>query len=34
VVSLDPPVFQVQKGRQVVILPTPIKQGDLLLGVK
>lgn len=34
VVSLDPPVFQVQKGKQVVILPTPIKQGDLLLGVK
>ena len=34
VISLDPPVFQVQKGKQVVILPTPIKQGDLLLGVK
>ena len=34
VISLDPPVFQVQKGKQVVILPTAIKQGDLLLGVK
>ena len=34
VTSLDPPVFQVQKGKQVVILPTPIKQGDLQLGVK
>ncbi len=34
VVSLDPPVFQVQKGKQVVILPPAIKQGDLLLGVK
>jgi branched-chain amino acid transport system substrate-binding protein len=33
VISLDPPVFQVQKGKQVVILPTPIKQGSLLLGV-
>ena len=34
VVSLDPPVFQIQKGRQVVILPAAIKQGDLQLGVK
>jgi branched-chain amino acid transport system substrate-binding protein len=34
VVSLDPPVFQVQKGKQVVILPPAIKQGDLQLGVK
>jgi branched-chain amino acid transport system substrate-binding protein len=34
VVSLDPPVFQVQKGKQVVILPKAIKQGDLQLGVK
>ena len=34
VVSLDPPVFQVQKGKQVVILPAGIKQGDLQLGVK
>ena len=34
VISLDPPVFQVQKGRQVVILPAAIKQGDLQLGVK
>lgn len=32
--SLDPPVFQIQNGKQVVILPTPIKQGDLRLGVK
>jgi len=34
VVSLDPPVFQVQNGKQVVVLPTAIKQGDLQLGVK
>ena len=34
VISLDPPVFQVQKGKQVVILPTAIKQGNLQLGVK
>ncbi len=34
VTSLDPPMFQVQKGKQVVILPAAIKQGDLLLGVK
>ena len=32
--SLDPPVFQVQKGTQVVILPAAIKQGSLQLGVK
>jgi branched-chain amino acid transport system substrate-binding protein len=32
--SLDPPVFQVQKGKQVVILPAAIKQGSLQLGVK
>jgi branched-chain amino acid transport system substrate-binding protein len=34
VTSLDPPVFQVQKGKQVVILPAAIKQGNLQLGVK
>ncbi len=34
VVSLDPPVFQIQKGKQVVILPVAIKQGSLQLGVK
>lgn len=33
-VALDPPVFQVQKGKQVVILPAAIKQGTLQLGVK
>jgi len=32
--SLDPPVFQIQKGTQVVILPAGIKQGNLQLGVK
>jgi branched-chain amino acid transport system substrate-binding protein len=32
--SLDPPVFQIQKGKQLVILPAPIKQGSLQLGVK
>ncbi len=34
VTSLDPPVFQVQNGKQVVILPPAIKQGELQLGVK
>ena len=34
VTSLDPPVFQVRKGKQVVILPAAIKQGDLQLGVR
>lgn len=34
VISLDPPVFQVQGGKQVVIFPAGIKQGELKLGVK
>jgi branched-chain amino acid transport system substrate-binding protein len=33
-IALDPPVFQVQNGKQVVILPEAIKQGTLKLGVK
>ena len=32
--SLEPPVFQIQNGTQVVILPAAIKQGSLRLGVK
>ena len=32
--SLQPPVFQIQNGTQVVVLPEPIKQGSLRLGVK
>lgn len=32
--SLEPPVFQIQNGTQVVILPEPIRQGTLRLGVK
>lgn len=32
--SLLPPVFQIQNGTQVVILPEAIKQGSLKLGVK
>jgi len=32
--SLKPPVFQIQNGTQVVILPVEIKQGELKLGVK
>jgi branched-chain amino acid transport system substrate-binding protein len=32
--SLEPPVFQIQSGTQVVILPEPIKQGTLRLGVR
>ena len=34
VISLDPPVFQVQGGKQIVIFPNGIKQGELRLGVK
>jgi branched-chain amino acid transport system substrate-binding protein len=32
--SLEPPVFQIQNGTQVVVLPEMIKQGNLRLGVK
>jgi branched-chain amino acid transport system substrate-binding protein len=32
--TLQPPVFQIQNGTQVVILPEAIKQGELRLGVK
>lgn len=32
--TLQPPVFQIQNGTQVVILPEAIKQGDLRLGIK
>jgi branched-chain amino acid transport system substrate-binding protein len=32
--TLQPPVFQIQNGTQVVILPEGIKQGELKLGVK
>ncbi|SJZ43793.1 branched-chain amino acid transport system substrate-binding protein [Enhydrobacter aerosaccus] len=31
--SLDPPVFQIQSGKPVVVFPQAIKQGDLKLGV-
>ncbi len=34
IVSLDPPVFQIQKGRPTVIHPAAIRQGALQLGVK
>lgn len=34
VISLDPPVFQIQNGSQVVIFPQQVKQGDLRLTVK
>ena len=34
IVSLEPPVFQIQKGRPTVIHPAVIKQGELQLGVK
>ncbi len=34
VISLDPPVFQIQNGNQTVIFPQQVKQGDLRLGVK
>jgi branched-chain amino acid transport system substrate-binding protein len=31
--SLDPPVFQIQGGKPVVLFPNAIKQGDLKVGV-
>ena len=34
VVSYVPPVFQIQKGKTVVIYPDVIKGGDLQLGVR
>ncbi|HEX2197556.1 MAG TPA: amino acid ABC transporter substrate-binding protein [Burkholderiales bacterium] len=34
IVSLEPPVFQIQKGKPTVIHPAVIKQGELQLGVK
>jgi len=32
--SLEPPVFQIQGGKAVVVFPAAIKQGDFKLGVK
>ena len=32
--SLEPPVFQIQGGKPVVIHPAAIKQGELKLGVQ
>jgi branched-chain amino acid transport system substrate-binding protein len=32
--SLEPPVFQIQNGKTVVVHPAPIKQGEFKLGVK
>ena len=34
IVSLQPPVFQIQDGRPVVIYPEAIKQAELRTGVK
>ena len=34
ITSLDPPVFQIQGGKPVVIFPEYIKQGELKFGVK
>jgi branched-chain amino acid transport system substrate-binding protein len=34
ITSLDPPVFQIQGGKPVVIFPDYIRQGELKLGVK
>lgn len=34
ITSLDPPVFQIQGGKPVVIFPEYIKQGELKTGVK
>ncbi|MCL6639973.1 MAG: amino acid ABC transporter substrate-binding protein [Candidatus Rokubacteria bacterium] len=34
IVSLEPPVFQIQGGKPVVIFPAAIRQGELRIGVK
>lgn len=34
IVSLEPPVFQIQNGRPTVVHPAAIRQGELRLGVK
>jgi branched-chain amino acid transport system substrate-binding protein len=34
ITSLEPPVFQIQKGKPLVLHPASIKQGELKLGVK
>lgn len=34
ITSLEPPVFQIQGGKTVVVHPQPIKQGEFKLGVK
>jgi branched-chain amino acid transport system substrate-binding protein len=33
-VGLDPPVFQIQDGKQVVVYPAAVKQADFKIGVK
>jgi branched-chain amino acid transport system substrate-binding protein len=32
--SLEPPVFQIQKGKPLVLHPAAIRQADLQLGTK
>jgi branched-chain amino acid transport system substrate-binding protein len=34
IVSLEPPVFQIQNGKPTVVHPAAIRQGELRLGVK
>jgi branched-chain amino acid transport system substrate-binding protein len=34
ITSLEPPVFQIQGGKTVVVHPASIKQGEFRLGVK
>lgn len=34
ITSLDPPVFQIQGGKPIVLFPDYVKQGDLKTGVK
>ncbi|HEY5763354.1 MAG TPA: amino acid ABC transporter substrate-binding protein [Rhodocyclaceae bacterium] len=34
ITSLEPPVFQIQGGKTIVVHPASIRQGDLKLGVK
>jgi branched-chain amino acid transport system substrate-binding protein len=34
ITSLEPPVFQIQNGKPVVLFPEPIKQAELKFGVQ
>ena len=34
ITSLEPPIFQIQNAKPIVVHPAGIKQGDLRIGVK